>query len=204
MSTFNLAVTGLTQWDATLWLLRAAGIAVAMLVLAMALRRWRMSAERDAQRMFEQLDLLRSELLLMHERLDSQPQSAVHAAAPEAPVAARAPQYQSPQQPQYQNEQRNMPLPSMPAPRGYEVAVRLARSGATVDELISSCGLSRNEAQLVLRLHCRQEPPVAVKREAQVVDAKVRVRGSESPPRGNASANASKELPSRARLSMAS
>jgi replicative DNA helicase len=45
------------------------------------------------------------------------------------------------------------PLASAPAGSGYQIAIRLARSGATRDELISSCGLSFGEAELVRRLH---------------------------------------------------
>jgi alkylation response protein AidB-like acyl-CoA dehydrogenase len=36
---------------------------------------------------------------------------------------------------------------------GYQIAIRLARSGATREELVSQCGLSANEAELVHRLH---------------------------------------------------
>lgn len=36
---------------------------------------------------------------------------------------------------------------------GYQIAIRLARGGASRDELMSSCGLSRGEADLVRRLH---------------------------------------------------
>jgi Protein of unknown function (DUF2802) len=36
---------------------------------------------------------------------------------------------------------------------GYQIAIRLARSGATRDELMSGCGLSFGEAELVRRLH---------------------------------------------------
>ena len=44
------------------------------------------------------------------------------------------------------------PLAAGAAP-GYQIAIRLARSGATRDELMSSCGLSFGEAELVRRLH---------------------------------------------------
>jgi hypothetical protein len=85
--------------------------------------------------MFEQLDLIRGELMLLAERMDhieSNPARVIERpAAPEV----RAPAVNS------------------PAPRGYEVAARLARGGATCEELISSCGLSRHEAELMLRLH---------------------------------------------------
>jgi hypothetical protein len=38
----------------------------------------------------------------------------------------------------------------------YELAQQLAREGSDVDELIERCGLSRNEAELVLRLYARR------------------------------------------------
>jgi len=36
---------------------------------------------------------------------------------------------------------------------GYEIAIRLARGGASREELICGCGLSQHEAELVWRLH---------------------------------------------------
>lgn len=36
---------------------------------------------------------------------------------------------------------------------GYEMAIRMASSGATDAELVAACGMSRDEAALVLRLH---------------------------------------------------
>jgi hypothetical protein len=40
-----------------------------------------------------------------------------------------------------------------PARQSYELAQRLAREGADVEQLISQCGLSRDEAKLVLQMH---------------------------------------------------
>lgn len=37
--------------------------------------------------------------------------------------------------------------------RGYETAIRMARSGASVEEIVSSCGTTRAEAKLLRRLH---------------------------------------------------
>lgn len=115
---------------------RIAALFGAVLVLIWAFRAWRGSTERDAQRMFEQLDLIRGELLLLAEQVEQRPaqqqQPAVRVEASEPRVA---------------------PVMQNSAPRGYEVAARLARGGATCEELISSCGLSRHEAQLLLRLH---------------------------------------------------
>jgi alkylation response protein AidB-like acyl-CoA dehydrogenase len=39
-----------------------------------------------------------------------------------------------------------------PSP-GYQIAIRLAKGGASLDELMSGCGLSLHEAELVQRLH---------------------------------------------------
>lgn len=36
---------------------------------------------------------------------------------------------------------------------GYQIAIRLARSGASREELIASCGLSAGDADLIRRLH---------------------------------------------------
>ena len=108
----------------------------ALLVMAWAFRHWRRSAELEAQRLFEQLDLIRGELLLLSERLE-------HREVVTAPVMERAPQ----------PEARPAAVIHSPPPRGYEVAARLARGGATCDELVSGCGLSRHEAELLLRLH---------------------------------------------------
>ncbi len=115
---------------------RAIALVGALLVFAIAFRHWRRSATNDAQRMFEQLDLIRAELMLLAERVDR-----IETVAPrviERPVVT---------------ETRAPVVTSSAAPRGYEVAARLAKGGATCDELISSCGLSRHEAELLLRLH---------------------------------------------------
>ncbi len=46
--------------------------------------------------------------------------------------------------------------PTPVATPGYEIAIRLAKSGATREELISGCVLSASEAELVNRLHAPQ------------------------------------------------
>src|SRR6267142_463512 len=38
----------------------------------------------------------------------------------------------------------------------YQIAIRLAKGGASREELVSKCGLSSNEAELVHRLHAPQ------------------------------------------------
>lgn len=117
-------------------LVRSVTLVAALLMFAWGFRHWRRSAERDAQRMFEQLDLIRGELMLLAERIDS-----LESTPPKV--------VERPAQP----EARPPVVANNSAPRGYEVAARLARGGATCEELISSCGLSRHEAELMLRLH---------------------------------------------------
>lgn len=46
------------------------------------------------------------------------------------------------------------PVPAAHAPSpGYQIAIRLARGGASREELMSGCGLTLAEAELVKRLH---------------------------------------------------
>ena len=56
---------------------------------------------------------------------------------------------------------RPAPAPPAVAPsitpsgaRGYEMAIRMARGGATIEEIVASCGTTRSEARLLRRLHC--------------------------------------------------
>jgi hypothetical protein len=44
-----------------------------------------------------------------------------------------------------------------------EHAVRMAKSGAGVNELTRSCGIKRGEAELLLKLHANREPGAAAR-----------------------------------------
>jgi alkylation response protein AidB-like acyl-CoA dehydrogenase len=57
--------------------------------------------------------------------------------------------------------------PTTAASPGYQIAIRLAKGGASREELISGCGLSLNEAELVQRLHAPQTRSSARKSGAQ-------------------------------------
>lgn len=48
---------------------------------------------------------------------------------------------------------RRAPAGGSGSQRGYDVATRLARSGSDVGELMTSCGVTRHEAELLVRLH---------------------------------------------------
>jgi hypothetical protein len=39
------------------------------------------------------------------------------------------------------------------SPRGYDLAARLAKNGAGVEELVATCGITRHEAELLTRLN---------------------------------------------------
>jgi hypothetical protein len=58
--------------------------------------------------------------------------------------------------------QQSASAPAGAAP-GYQIAIRLAKGGASRDELISGCGLSIHEAELVQRLHAPQSKASARK-----------------------------------------
>jgi hypothetical protein len=117
---------------------RAIGLVLGFLVLAWALSHWRRNAQRDTQRVFEQLDLVRSELLIMKEVM----RDSAHRV--ERPT----------------NHQPLAPQPVMTGPaRGYEIAARMARNGAGKDELIRSCGITAHEAELLIKLHSRDARP---------------------------------------------
>ncbi|MGA8096277.1 MAG: DUF2802 domain-containing protein [Steroidobacteraceae bacterium] len=45
------------------------------------------------------------------------------------------------------------PVPAHSPSPGYQIAIRLARSGASREELMAGCGLTLAEAELVKRLH---------------------------------------------------
>jgi hypothetical protein len=49
---------------------------------------------------------------------------------------------------------------------GYELAIRLANSGASIDELCASCGMTQAEAELLVRLHRAGNSPSMSRRMA--------------------------------------
>lgn len=131
---------------------RAIALVCGFLVLAWALSQWRRNAQRDTQRVFEQLDLVRSELLIMKE--------VMHGAAhrTERPERALA-------------EPRLPSAPPAAAVRGYEVAARMARNGANKEELIRSAGITPHEAELLVKLHSREARPATFTASAAAAKA---------------------------------
>lgn len=61
---------------------------------------------------------------------------------------------------------RHVAAPARGGRAAYELAIRLAQSGASVDEICASCGMSRSEADLVHRLHRDGNSPATSRRLA--------------------------------------
>lgn len=104
-------------------------------VFALAFIRWRRSDERDAHELRQQMQRAFGELRSLHETVS------VMSARLEA-LTERA-----------DNDSRLAPAGAVSAQRGYDLATRLARNGSEVDELVSTCGITRHEAELLVRLH---------------------------------------------------
>jgi cell division protein ZapA (FtsZ GTPase activity inhibitor) len=130
-STFGSALASLP--DSVLVVLTGAVIVVATLLIAAAvvllLKR---SATRQAREFLDSASHLAQQL--------EQLQGAV--AAADARVAALAARW---------DEQTRTAQGA--SSTSYNVAIRLARSGASRQELMSTCGVTQQEADLVLRLH---------------------------------------------------
>jgi hypothetical protein len=119
------------------WLIgaRAAGLLIGFICLTGALVRWRRASQRDAQRLFEQVDVALTDIRTLVELTTS--------------LAARADELSQ----RLESARQAAPPPATPGVRGYEIAARMARAGSNADELVKSCGLTRHEAELVIRLH---------------------------------------------------
>jgi hypothetical protein len=106
-------------------------------VFALAFIRWRRADERATAALHAKLDRAFSELRSLHETVSV--------------MSARL---------DGMSERSEMESHRAPASsqRGYDVATRLARNGASVEELIANCGITRHEAELLARLHGAREP----------------------------------------------
>ncbi len=103
-------------------------LAVTLLCFALAFASWRRSGRRDLQSVMAETRSL-SELT---QRLTAQ------LAAMEARL----------------DDRRELAAVSAgSAPRGYDLALQMARNGAGAEQIAGSSGLARNEAQLLARLH---------------------------------------------------
>ena len=114
---------------------RAALLLGAFWIFALAFSRWRRADERQMQHLAAQLQRTFAEVRSLHETI------AVMSARMES-LNERA-----------ETDSRFAPTAAASSSRGYDLAARLAKNGAAVDELVASCGLTRHEAELLSRLH---------------------------------------------------
>jgi len=137
------------QWqsiDMALLAGRAAFLVFSFAVAAIAFTRWRRLTEREAQHTasalrqalegIARLEQSSAGLAAQLSQLESQ------AAARDVELGALTERLQSLARPE-----------NTPSQSNYDIAIRLARGGAQRDELMASCGLTRQEAELVARLH---------------------------------------------------
>lgn len=114
---------------------RAALLVVAFIAFAIAFGRWRRAGTRDMQSLMSQLDESRNETRGLAELTAG---LATQLAALQQKLEERA-----------QLAQAGVVANS----GGIDLAVRLARQGSNVDDIVKTCGVTRNEAQLLARLH---------------------------------------------------
>jgi Flp pilus assembly protein TadB len=107
----------------------------AFALAALAFAGWRRATRQQSE------DLLRSSQALVQ-----------HLSALDARVDATASAIRRLDERLERQAQPGAQIQGTPAP-GYQFAIRLARGGASREELIASCGLSSGEADLVRRLH---------------------------------------------------
>jgi len=117
---------------------RAVFLVFSFVIAAVTFTRWRRGAQRGSEQLTVQNNLILERLAAIEERV----------ASANFRVAELATQLQG--------EVRAASTASDAQPR-YQTAIALAREGASRDELIVSCGLSRQEADLVLRVHASKQ-----------------------------------------------
>ena len=117
---------------------RAVFLVFSFVVAAISFTAWRRATRRQTAEVLSQSQLVLQRLAELEARVDAA-RSAV------AQLGERL-------------ERPAAPAPG-PAPSpGYQIAIRLARGGASREELMSSCGLTLAEAELVKRLHGSHAP----------------------------------------------
>jgi hypothetical protein len=136
--------------DQALLIGRAVFLVFCFVLATIAFTRWRKASERTTELFLEQNTTLLKRLGTLEEQL-----AATHAQLAEArtEITAIATRTESLGERLDDSEQRRTSAPAAITAPSYQIAIRLARSGAPREDLMSSCGLSRQEAELVQRLH---------------------------------------------------
>jgi len=137
---------------------RAVLLGGAFWIFALAFARWRRVDERQAEELRLQFEQAFVELRSLHETVT------VMNARIEA-LGERA-----------ETQARLAPTGTVSAQRGYDLAARMAKNGATAEALVASCGITRHEAELLARLHAAkaresQAPAFLDQRSSERADA---------------------------------
>jgi hypothetical protein len=120
---------------------RALAIVAALVSLGWALRRMRLESAEQLDRLVAAQQQARAETHALAERMSALiTMVAAMPARVERQVEAAPP---APSKPRREPAQG----------RSYETARRLARSGASVEEIVATCGVAGTEARLLRRLH---------------------------------------------------
>lgn len=137
-----------------MWLIagRAVFLLFSFALAAVAFTRWRRAAQAQSAQSLAQHEVMLQRLADLEARVN----------ATNAAIAQLGERLGRPQQ--------IASAPAAPAP-GYQIAIRLAKSGASREELVSGCGLSTHEAELVHRLHAPQSRTGARQPRSTPVDA---------------------------------
>ena len=117
---------------------RAVFLVFSFVVAAVSFTAWRRATRRQTAEVLSQSQLVLQRLAELEARVDAT-RSAV------AQLGERL-------------ERPAAPAPSQSPSPGYQIAIRLARGGASREELMSGCGLTLAEAELVRRLHGPHTP----------------------------------------------
>jgi Protein of unknown function (DUF2802) len=130
----------------------------ALCVFALAMIRWRRTDEMNAQRLQQQLERAFGEVRSLHETVIVM-NARLEGLHERAEVGSRL-----------------APAGNAIPQRGYDMATRLAKNGADVEELVANCGITRHEAELLMRLHGtkRGGGEVAISRLKQQAQASTR------------------------------
>jgi hypothetical protein len=131
---------------------RAVFLVFCFVLAAVAFTRWRRAAEAASELAAEQNATLIQRLAALEEQLAASREQLSGACERIGALGAKL----------EEREERRTPAAVTPAAApSYQIAIRLAKSGAPREELMASCGLSRQEAELVQRLHAPRAPKLA-------------------------------------------
>jgi alkylation response protein AidB-like acyl-CoA dehydrogenase len=117
---------------------RAVFLVFSFVIAAISFTGWRRATRRQTAEVLSQTQLVLQRLAELEARVDAA-RSAV------AQLGERL-------------DRPSAPAPSRSPSPGYQIAIRLARGGASSEELMTGCGLTLAEAELVKRLHGPHAP----------------------------------------------